>query len=762
MRDVLDTMLWDRIGPSLDPSSKILLVSAPPGSVRHRFAKRWLGDNGELLGPDIGPRETADLLRSSQENPSSRRVAAFLPADHQTASLARDLGCDHLRHHDLFLSHHEVSRLARLSHQDSQADRIWDLTGGWPRGVLMLLSDPFNEEAVGSAFGRSMMPWLNSIDADGILAESAFLPELSDALLTEFYGDRHTPPPQVSDLIRSGLAVRLPGGDGKMPALLRRALLENQEWENPERAVWLHQQAVEALQATGDTTEAAQTALATRSWSALKTVLIEGWTDFATTNPLFLVDVGRRLPRWMTRRSEIYGPAMKVASAAASDRMVIPFPASKPDYAADRTAHRLRAHAIDHSRRPNAEALFVGLIELGILRFHGHYGAQGREAAQRLRATALQATATGAIRPSLQAMVELQVGITLHLAEDRWAAIDAYKAAFVVAASTNHDFLAADAAGKLALLKAQQGDPRMARDWLQEFTKHHRTVRWGRDMVARSARMAEAYLAFQELDPSGMHEALQHLPAEPDNDELWAVHALVLVAARVGDGTPETAEQLLDKLESARPYAASSPLARRCLAHARALTAPIARSETLLRQAAAPEVIFSLAVKHLRAGDAPGALDIMTADQLTTAVMHDSALRRNIGLATRYREEPLTVDLVEQVVGHYRSHGKLPDLLPLWMSGHGPQIQEALGLGPQDIEKLDKFATPEVRGEWPRLTPREQEVLEGLRSGRSRAELAADFFVSTNTIKTQVSSLYRKLGVRTKHEALEVSMEWGY
>jgi len=50
------------------------------------------------------------------------------------------------------------------------------------------------------------------------------------------------------------------------------------------------------------------------------------------------------------------------------------------------------------------------------------------------------------------------------------------------------------------------------------------------------------------------------------------------------------------------------------------------------------------------------------------------------------------------------------------------------------------------------LTPREAEVMEQLRSGRSNAEIAHDLHVSIETVRTHARNIYRKLGVRTRRE----------
>jgi LuxR family maltose regulon positive regulatory protein len=51
------------------------------------------------------------------------------------------------------------------------------------------------------------------------------------------------------------------------------------------------------------------------------------------------------------------------------------------------------------------------------------------------------------------------------------------------------------------------------------------------------------------------------------------------------------------------------------------------------------------------------------------------------------------------------------------------------------------------------LSAREQDVLERLAQMMSTQEIAADLFVSVNTVKTHLKSLYRKLGVNRRSDA---------
>ena len=52
------------------------------------------------------------------------------------------------------------------------------------------------------------------------------------------------------------------------------------------------------------------------------------------------------------------------------------------------------------------------------------------------------------------------------------------------------------------------------------------------------------------------------------------------------------------------------------------------------------------------------------------------------------------------------------------------------------------------------LTPRERKVLELLRSGKTNAEIAAQVFLSEKTVRNHLSSVYRKLGVANRAQAI--------
>ncbi|MHB1065401.1 MAG: response regulator transcription factor, partial [Georgenia sp.] len=55
------------------------------------------------------------------------------------------------------------------------------------------------------------------------------------------------------------------------------------------------------------------------------------------------------------------------------------------------------------------------------------------------------------------------------------------------------------------------------------------------------------------------------------------------------------------------------------------------------------------------------------------------------------------------------------------------------------------------------LSPREREVLDALVRHTGAVSIAAELGLSVNTVKTHLRSVYRKLGVSSREEALAVS-----
>ena len=75
--------------------------------------------------------------------------------------------------------------------------------------------------------------------------------------------------------------------------------------------------------------------------------------------------------------------------------------------------------------------------------------------------------------------------------------------------------------------------------------------------------------------------------------------------------------------------------------------------------------------------------------------------------------------------------------------------------------QTDRAPAPE-RAQLPELTDRETEVLAQIALGRSNAEIAIELYVGEATVKTHVSNVLTKLGVRDRIQAVVFAYENGF
>ncbi len=152
-------------------------------------------------------------------------------------------------------------------------------------------------------------------------------------------------------------------------------------------------------------------------------------------------------------------------------------------------------------------------------------------------------------------------------------------------------------------------------------------------------------------------------------------------------------------------------------------------------------------------------------------------------LATRYDPHVALVDLfVGQESGAEiceRLRARFPHCNVLLISGAGrisPNAARAAGAAgfiskdwpAADIAKAVRMVglgmtvfKPHEAPAGPPLSEREREVLEAIASGATNREIAGTLFLSPHTVKEHTSSLYRKLGVRNRAEAVQKAQRLG-
>jgi len=77
------------------------------------------------------------------------------------------------------------------------------------------------------------------------------------------------------------------------------------------------------------------------------------------------------------------------------------------------------------------------------------------------------------------------------------------------------------------------------------------------------------------------------------------------------------------------------------------------------------------------------------------------------------------------------------------------------------IERFVSRPQPQEDGALAELTGREREVLELIAQGRSNAEIGAELFLTEATVKTHVTHVLRKLGLRDRVQAVIYAYEAG-
>jgi DNA-binding CsgD family transcriptional regulator len=73
----------------------------------------------------------------------------------------------------------------------------------------------------------------------------------------------------------------------------------------------------------------------------------------------------------------------------------------------------------------------------------------------------------------------------------------------------------------------------------------------------------------------------------------------------------------------------------------------------------------------------------------------------------------------------------------------------------------EPFVLDERKREHLRITPRELEILELIAQGMSNREIAAQLYVSENTVKTHSSRVFDKLGARRRTQAVQLGKKFG-
>lgn len=760
---------------------RVLVIRAPGGTGSRWFASSWCSagssepagrweDDRRVIRWDPMAEGARGIEARIKRSWPDERVAVLADADAPILELIATLGAVSAGPQDLLLTEAEIARYAEGRRRtdgehELSAEELFRLTGGWLVAVDALIAAPADRENAGHTLLAPLLRWLTARDPARRLAETGFLPMIDEEILLSFEPSGGQASPTVQELANAGLLFRDAGGGWFMPELIRECLRAVVREQSPELVEYLVQSTMHAVASTGDFDAAVESAVSARSWTSLFSLVLDKGADMFMSDARVLHRLVQRFPRFFRDRMEMLNIFIRILSLAGPDRMVQVLPANKPDLKHDRAARMLREKTESKYRNPDSLAVIYGVLETCYLRGTGSYAESG-DTAMRLRKAIEQAMMNRPVSPTLGSLAEVQAGISLHLADRLSEAQLAYERAWAIASGRDHDFLMADTAGKLALVTAQRGFTSEARAWLAKQERPLANLgptKWGAAMVARAGELARALVALHEMDLGKMESTLAGLPPEPDTDEFWGVHAQLLVLYQALSGNGPVALRRISEWFEDRPYAASAPLVTRLLTeamhHIRILMGQL---EAIPSWEHNPMLANLQALRSLIMGSSDEALRALQSLPNTShRIQHMAAHMRLI--ATEFtpgvKPGPAVPARISRIHG---DQGELFDLLPYYLLGHVSVLVGDGILTDAELARLRAIPEPEIVSDpRPTLTPRERELLDLLRQGLTRRQMASKTYRSENTIKGQLRTLYAKLGASSSKEALDRARMYG-
>jgi DNA-binding CsgD family transcriptional regulator len=448
---------------------------------------------------------------------------------------------------------------------------------------------------------------------------------------------------------------------------------------------------------------------------------------------------------------------------------------------ADNESHLLMIDAGVVDSLPGRQSTLVIAARVAALKRRGRAERArlvGRDHARRLRELPWeQVHALGSVATLLwltQADAELQCG-------DVDRAEDFARAANESSQSTGHLYLRFYSAALLAATHSLRGDPDAATDRIREGELYYGLGGWppserlypialarfvlgmhsfdgellaaaasgftaieadATPWITSATKLASAYRLLVEGDPEGASARAALVPERiPDAPVLLrTIRAAVAFDIQTGLGNPHNAARSLEGAPELPDHAL-------CLSSRRALVRLVqgnARAALLASDACAglglehsALSVGSALVRRAVAQDALGmtdAADSTFADAMR-ASPRGSSSAHFFGIERRY-----VAGLSRRLANAH------PDL-------HSRTLQFVM-----PTLHSETAGPPSPAGE---LTRREVQLLRHLRLGHGNQVIADELFVSTNTVKTQLRGLYRKLGVTSRREALSIAETLG-
>lgn len=368
-------------------------------------------------------------------------------------------------------------------------------------------------------------------------------------------------------------------------------------------------------------------------------------------------------------------------------------------------------------------------------------------------------TTRPATRPG---QLSMQRGLTATLRGDFARAMTLYSTAYSQMGEPPYrHFAGANAAANAAMLSVLEGHIDLAGQWLERTAAFTDRSGWSGYLVYLGEYVARALLAVDRLDRPAAETALELAGPASVQAELWPFAAVAHCAAELAFGEPYRAHEQLRAAAFAHNHRLSDSTYCGHILLRAYLNTLVAQGDcvTVIRLAEAAgnptRTLLPVARAHLRSGrydDASRlALKGIRIDDLSVRDIRELRLVRAVAMLRSGRKEEAA-----QVFSVFQ---RTSDAFTAAMRAR---------IGAQDLADLTALVDagspaprPVTVVETPTLTNAEMHVLNLLADGRTIAQAAEASFTSPNTVKTHVRSIYRKLGVSTRSDAIARAEQLG-
>ncbi|MFF0269310.1 response regulator transcription factor [Kribbella sp. NPDC004536] len=415
----------------------------------------------------------------------------------------------------------------------------------------------------------------------------------------------------------------------------------------------------------------------------------------------------------------------------------------------------------------------VGVAAMIALREQGRC-VDAEELGERLTARAAQLSplpgADGAWRPG---WLPLQRGLTRTLTDELPAAVELYRHAYELAtlepvpAGT-----ALNASANLAMIFANLGHTGPAGQWLRRMREFEAPSPRVRYLLTVGGSIAEGWDALDRYDDSELARVLETVGDGTRRIEVWPFAAALMFAHGLYRGDQAAALAHLDTLRlSHAPELTELPAAarimRRALIDLLIATGQGTRALRLIKESGANEPWLTLPAARVRFLNGEyGAVRALASRLSWGSVTSYRDLRQLLllkAIAALRTGDPHEARAAADLTDRLRAPDEVLSLASLSAADRA-EIQQIKEFPLTDEARERLARAPGVfpdRLDLVELTSREHAVLAELDDGGSTPEIAGKLVVSVNTVRTQVKSVYRKLGASSREGAVLRAYELG-